>query len=208
MYFINRNRKAVIISLLSCFHPRRITPSEFRDICDPGCGSRTLLCIICKWIGFVKSSAIFCFDEEFIEHTHFCSDYKTFIDTGRLKACHQICLFSPAVKFTDHADSSCIRCPDCKINTFFAIHHCFMCTHFFINIIMRSHTEQILIQFSDTEIFLCCSLCSRCSFRCCFCCCFCCCSLCCIRCRFPGCLSYLSFCHNYLRLFLYISTIN
>ncbi len=35
--------------------------------------------------------------------------YKFFIDTGRLKACHRICLFSPAVKFTDHADSSCIQ---------------------------------------------------------------------------------------------------
>ena len=152
MNFINCHRTLFLIKFRTVFHPGSIFPFITGNICNSGCCSRTKLRFIAIWIGFVNFLTVITDNIKLIKITDFCLRYKSLIDSDRSCLLHRVLLNIPFIKFTHYRNRSGIRCPHCKIDTFFASPHRRMRSELFINVVMGSLSEQILIQLCKLQL--------------------------------------------------------
>ena len=205
MHLINAHRLFVRIFLGPLRHPGIVCPAEFADIRHLGGISGAKLGGAGKRICLIKLLAFFRQNIIFVETAFLNSGHKSFPDSQRLQPLHGSHSRVPAVKISDYMDVFRMGRPDGKINALFSLSFGQMCAQLFVNVIMGSLTEEILIQLADLKnflffgscplgrrLFLCCCFC-RCRgffchlfffYRCCFSC------------------SFLCFFHNPLLLIL------
>ena len=169
MHLINAHRLFVRIFLGPLRHPGSVCPAEFADICHLGGISGTKLGGAGKRICLIKLLAFFCQNIIFVETAFLNSGHKSFPDSQRLQPLHGSHSRVPAVKISDYMDVFRMGRPDGKINALFALSFGQMRAQLFVNVIMGSLTEKILIQLTDLKNFLffgCCPLCRRLFLRC------------------------------------------
>ena len=135
------------ISVLTLGHPLFIRPADLLYIICYRCGAGAKLCEISKRIGLVDTLTICCSYEIFVKLTLTKSRNKTGIDTTVTHLRHRVCRCIPIIEISYDMDLSGMWSPYTKENTFLSVLCAGMRTQLFINIIVRTLSENILIRF-------------------------------------------------------------
>ena len=146
MHLINRHGTCIRIKGLTVLHPGIIFPFIIGDVGNTGGCSRTHLSSVGIGICLVKFLAMCTCNVKFIQLSNLRSRYKCLINTNGSNFFHGILLCVPFIELTYNRNRLCIRCPHCKINSFFPVLCIRMCSQLPVNIIIRALTEQILVK--------------------------------------------------------------
>ncbi len=139
----------IIILAVPCRHPCAVRPFELTDIKSFGRISRTHLRIIGKGICLIKLFARWCADQILVKLIFAHIRDKKLIDTAGTQFLHRVFFFIPAVKGSYHMNACRVGRPYCEKHTLHAVFHGRVCPQLFINVIVRSLREHILVSLGD-----------------------------------------------------------
>ena len=161
---IDRHRLLIIVLAVSCRHPCAVRPFKLTDIKGFGGIARTHLRIVCKGIRLIKLFARGCADQILVKLILAHIRDKKLIDPAGTQFLHRMFFFIPAVKGSYHMNACRVGRPYCEKHTLHAVFHGRMCPQLFINVIVRSLCEHILVSLGDKYLlhrFLLCFLGNR-----------------------------------------------
>ena len=155
MHFIDKHGLLCLVLTLSFLHPFTVFPGISLQTFYHRSGSRSYLTMYTKRIGFHNFSAVPAEYTVFVPAVFQHTGNEQSVNTQRFQTLHHMGIHIPSIKITHHADFQCIRCPDSKVNALFTISFCQMSSQLLVDLIMCSHTEQILIIFGYFKYFFC-----------------------------------------------------
>ena len=146
MDFINSHRPICLMGLFLRCLPRIIRPMIIPDICDDRCIFRSHLTQISIGIRFIKNIPGLGPDHVFVKFAFTYPRNKGIINSKSLHRIHWIFINIPAIKVTNNRNSGRIRRPYSKIRPGFPVLFRQMGSQLFINFIMSSGFEQIIVK--------------------------------------------------------------
>ena len=145
--FINCHRLFKRVLFGTLFHPGIVFPVVSVNDRGTAGSCRTQFRMECIRISLIQDISLFGCNRILVCFAFLHSFNETFKDTALFQRNHVICGGIPCITVTDNGNGFCVRSPYRKMPSLLPIKHCRMCTHFLVDLIVSSLTEQIPVIF-------------------------------------------------------------